>query len=65
MEMAGLLVGKHGIWFDSLSKSGELGFRKFKEFNQAIIAKLVLMVAFDQDIWKLENVWKHKSFLDP
>ena len=26
------------------------GFRKFKEFNQAIIAKLGWMVFFDQDI---------------
>ena len=43
MDMAGLLVGKHGIWFDSLSKSGELGFRKFKQFKQAIIAKLSWM----------------------
>ena len=47
MEMVGMLVGKHEIWFSSLSKSGELGFRKFEEFNQAIIAKLGWMVAFD------------------
>ena len=42
-DMAGLLVGKHGIWFGSQSKSGELGFRKFQQFNQAIIAKLSWM----------------------
>ena len=43
MDMAGLLVGKHRIWFGSLSKSGELCFRKFKQVNQAIIAKLSWM----------------------
>ena len=68
MNMAGLLVGKHGIWFGSLSKSGELGFGKVKQFNQTIIAKLSWMrllltqtsfVSSDKgQVWTYSKKWQ-------